>query len=216
MTSTHRITARSLRLPLRGASRAAVWRRGVARKIAAALLVGIAAYLTIGALRPPPPDPGPLVVVAAADLPVGAELAADSVRTAHLPADLVPRGALTQPHQAVGSVLAAPLRAGEVLTDLRLSPGAALAGLDPDLVLAHLPLTDPQLSHKPVPRLIPASTPAETAAVLAAEVLIVPAAPGVGVGLGFLGGVTTDQGGQLAAATGGELPGRGVTVLIRP
>lgn len=193
-----------------------MWRRGVARKIAAALLVGIAAYLTIGALRPPPPDPGPLVVVAAVDLPVGAELSADSVRTAHLPADLVPRGALTQPHQAVGSVLAAPLRAGEVLTDLRLSPGAALAGLDPDLVLAHLPLTDPQLSHALGPGARVDILDTLDGAVLAADVLIVQEAPGEGEGLGFLVAVTTDQAGQLAAATGGELPGRGVTVLIRP
>lgn len=188
----------------------------MARKTVAALLLAMAVYLTVGVVRPAPPDPGLPVVVAAVDLPVGAELTERSIRTVHLPAEVVPRGALTQPHDAVGSVLAAPLRAGEVVTDLRLSPAAALAGLDADLVLAHLPLTDPQLSQVLGPGVRVDVLGTLDGGVLARDVLIVQQAPGDGEGPGFLVAVTSEQAGRLAASTGGEFPGDGVTVVIRP
>ncbi len=79
----------------------------------------------------PAPTAGTLVLRAATDLPAGTslshgDLVLDEVATAALPA-----GALDGVDQAVGRLLAAPVRRGEVLTDVRVA-GAALLGPDRD------------------------------------------------------------------------------------
>jgi hypothetical protein len=85
------------------------------RRGAAAALVLTAALLLLVPTRPAAGHP---VVVAAADLPVGAVLAApDLVNSTVLDP---PDGALTDPGPAVGRTLAGPVRRGEVLTDVRL------------------------------------------------------------------------------------------------
>lgn len=175
-------------------------------------------YAVTTALAPAPPDPGPVVVVAAADLAVGEELTADTVRTVRMPASLVPAGALSDPESAHGAVTTAPLRAGEVLTDLRISPHGPLAGLDPDLVLAHLPLTDPHLTGilRPGTRVDVLGT--VDGSVLAADILVVQRVPGAdatGATQSFLVAVTSSQAERLAAAAGADLPGQGLTVVIR-
>lgn len=141
-----------------------------------------------------------------------------------MPADLVPAGALTEQGQAVGSVISTPVRAGEILTDLRLSASAPLAGLDPDLVLAHLPLRDPQLAAvlRPGTRVDVLTTGDGT--VLASDVLLAQrvtdeqqglAAGATGAPVGFLVAVTPEQASRIAAGAEGDLPGAGLTVVIR-
>jgi pilus assembly protein CpaB len=96
------------------------------RQVAAVLLVGLALAL---ALRPPPPA-GPAavstvpVVVAATDLAAGTVLTPADLELAELPAPLVPDGASRQGSAVAGEVLAAPVRRGEVVTDVRvIGPG---------------------------------------------------------------------------------------------
>ncbi len=174
-------------------------------------------YAATSALAPPPPDPGPLVLVAGADVAVGAELTPDTVRAVHVPADLVPRGALTDADSAHGAVTTAPLRAGEILTDLRVAPDGPLEGLDPDLVLAHLPLTRPDLAGvlRPGSRVDVLTTVDGT--VLAEDVVVVrQVSPADSDGaLGFLVAVTPEDASSLAVAGGRDVPGAGLTVVLR-
>lgn len=188
------------------------------RRILAAAFLAAAVFAVTTVLAPAPPDPGPVVVVAAADVPVGEELTAETVRTVQMPASLVPAGALSDPRSAHGTVTTAPMRAGEVLTDLRISPQGPLEGLAPDLVLAHLPLTDSQLSSvlRPGTRVDALAT--GDGAVLAANILVVQRVPGAdatGATQSFLVAVTPAQAERLAAAAGADLPGQGLTVVIR-
>ncbi|USQ75835.1 SAF domain-containing protein [Ornithinimicrobium cryptoxanthini] len=209
---------RSIRVPLRGHDRRSVWRRGVLRRILAAVLLAAAVYAVTTALVPAPPDPGPVVVVATSDLAVGDEITADSVRPVRMPVGLVPDGALSDPASAHGALTTAPLRAGEVITDLRVSPRGPLEGLDPDLVLAHLPLTEPDLSAILGPGTRVDVLATVDGAVLATDILVVQRVPGAdatGVTQSFLVAVTPSQAARLAAAAGADLPGQGLTVVIR-
>lgn len=181
-------------------------------------------WAATSSLSPDPPDPGPLVLVAGGDLAVGQQLTTDSVRGVHVPADLVPDGALTDPSVVAGAVTTAPLRAGEILTDLRLSAPATMEGLDPGLVMAHLPLQDPDLAGvlQPGTRVDVLAT--ADGGVLAGDVLLLrrvvpgdgPGATGPTGSLSFLVAVTPEQAGRLAASAGADLPGHGLTVVIRP
>lgn len=203
------------------ADRRAVWRRAVLRKSVAAGLAAAAVYAGTAALAPDPPPPGPVVLVADQDLPVGAELSSDSVRGRHVPADLVPEGALTDATAVRGTVTTAPLRAGEILTDLRVSAPASMEGLDPELVLAHLPLQDPSLAGVLQPGLRVDVLTTGDGGVVAEDVLLVrrvaqPTGSGSGADpLSYLVAVTPEQAGRLAAASGRDLPGQGLTVVIR-
>ena len=97
------------------------------RQVAAAALVCLALVL---ALRPPPSAPvvrGQAtvpVVVAAADLPAGTVLTAGDLAAAELPSGLLPSGATADVAGLTGQLLAAPVRSGEPVTDVRLvGPG---------------------------------------------------------------------------------------------
>ncbi|WP_164703329.1 Flp pilus assembly protein CpaB [Modestobacter sp. KNN46-3] len=97
------------------------------RQVAAAALVCLALVL---ALRPPPSPPGQReqptvpVVVAAADLPAGTVLTAGDLAAAELPTGLLPSGATADVAGLTGQLLAAPVRSGEPVTDVRLvGPG---------------------------------------------------------------------------------------------
>lgn len=97
------------------------------------------------ALQAAEPDPATTVPVltASRDLPGGTTLIADDVRTAEVPPDLVPSGALASSDAAVGRVLAGPVRAGEPLTDVRLVGPDLLAGWGDDLVATPVRIADP-------------------------------------------------------------------------
>jgi Flp pilus assembly protein CpaB len=111
-----------------------VHRRGLA-----ALLAALAVLLVVRATTAPPPALQPLLV-AADDLPGGTVLAAGDLRTAQVPADAVPQGAV-QEVEAAGRVLAAPLRSGEPVTDVRLVAPGLLVGY-PGAVLAPVRVAD--------------------------------------------------------------------------
>jgi Flp pilus assembly protein CpaB len=104
------------------AVRRAVLRR---RRLLAVLCVvgAVAAGLRATA---PPAAPTDQVLVAVRDLPAGEVLDSDDLRTVEVAPDLAPAGVLTDPSDAAGTILAAPLRAGEPVTDVRL--------VGPDLV----------------------------------------------------------------------------------
>lgn len=108
------------------------------RRPLAALLVALAVLIglrtTVG--------PGPATVevpVAAHDLATGERLVAGDVTMTRWPADLAPAG-LTG--SVTGQVLAAPLRQGEAITDLRFI-SSELARAHPELTVLPLRLPDP-------------------------------------------------------------------------
>lgn len=119
--------------------RRAVRRRILARRRwLAALCAGIAVAAGIQAAAPSSPT-AVAVWVAIRDLPAGTVLSADDVRRQPLAPDSVPDGTAPDP---VGEVLAAPVRGGEPLTDVRLV-GAGLASVHPDLTTIPVRLPDP-------------------------------------------------------------------------
>lgn len=116
------------------------------RRTAAALLVGLAAVL---ALSPGTGSAaGVPVVVAARDLTPGTVLGAGEVVLREVPEQVVPDGAARATPAVLGRTLAAPVRRGEPLTDLRLA-GPALAqavAADPAAVSVALRLPDPDVA----------------------------------------------------------------------
>lgn len=220
-----RTTRRAARGGLR---RRALWRRGVLRRVAAAAAAGVAVWAGVTALLPPSPDPGVPVVVAGRDVAVGEPLGPELLRTAYLPEEAVPRGAVRSVPEVVG-VAAAPLREGEVLTDLRVSAVGLLTGLPAGTVLAHLPLRDPGLLP-----LLEAGSSVDVLSVVdgrivAGDVLVLGPAPrppvdltGLGVSStdvgpgGILVAVTGEQASALAVSSGQDPIVGGVTVVLRP
>jgi pilus assembly protein CpaB len=105
-------------------------RRAVSRHrslLAAGLAAGsLAAALNVLAPRAPA---GVRVVAAARDLAAGTALAPADLRVIELPPGLAPTGGIGAANDAVGRVLAAPLRRGEPLTDVRIA-GAELLTAD--------------------------------------------------------------------------------------
>lgn len=93
------------------------------RRALAALLVGGGVAAALHVLAPPPPA-ATTVRVAARDLPAGQVLSAGDLVAVAVPAGVVPDGVVAAPE---GRLLAAPLRAGEPVTDVRLV-GPDLAG----------------------------------------------------------------------------------------
>lgn len=117
---------------------------GGARRLLSAALVAVAAIATLHVLRPAPP-PESTVWVAARDLTGGAPLTRDDVRPVLLPVAAVPAGALRSAGDVVGRLLAAPVRRGEPLTDVRLLGDALLSSLpDPGLVAVPVRVADGQ------------------------------------------------------------------------
>lgn len=126
----------ALHRPLGRLRRAVLARR---RPLAAAL-AALAVLAGIRATTAPPPPTTP-VVVARADLPGGTPVRSDDLVTVDVDPDLVPSGASSSPARLVGRVLAAPVRAGEPLTDVRLVAPGLLDGY-PGLVAAPVRVAD--------------------------------------------------------------------------
>ena len=88
-----------------------------------ALVAGGLAAVSVGAaltVLAPAPPPTVAVVVAAHDLAGGSPLTTGDLRVARLGAASLPAAALRDVAAVTGRVLAGPVRAGEVLTDVRL------------------------------------------------------------------------------------------------
>ena len=116
------------------------------RRVAAVLAAAVAVVL---AVRPAAPEasaragpPRVPVVVAADDLAPGTTLTARAVRVARFPAGLAPRGAASSPAQLTGRTLAAGVRAGEPVTDVRVLGAGLTAQLSSGQVAAPVRLAD--------------------------------------------------------------------------
>ena len=113
------------------------------RRFATAVLVGLAAVLALA-----PGSASVAVVVATRDLAPGTVLEITEVTLRELPPQGVPDGAAHTPGAVLGRTLAAPVRRGEPLTDVRLA-GSDLArtvSTDPGAVSVPLRLADPDVA----------------------------------------------------------------------
>ncbi len=108
------------------------WRRAVAARPRLLATAAVAAAFAGGVhLAPSFAAPtGDQVVVVAADLPAGHQVQEGDLAVTTWPAGTVPIGVLPHPQ---GRVLAAPVRRGEPITDVRTVDGDLLRGLPPGL-----------------------------------------------------------------------------------
>lgn len=122
----------------RSLARAVSWHR---RKLA--VVAAVLAVLTgINAAAPRPPDT--VTVLRATELlPGGSPVTESQVEAAAVPADAVPEEALTDPAQALGRLIAAPVPAGQVLTGYDL---VGERSVGPGRLLAPVRLADPGLA----------------------------------------------------------------------
>ena len=111
------------------------------RRLLAALLTAVAVAAGLHAVAAPPPVAVD-VSVAARDLPAGTVLAPGDLRTVGFAPGSVPDGVS---RDAPGRTLAAPLRAGEPVTDVRLV-GPALTEGYPGLSAVPVRLPDPAMA----------------------------------------------------------------------
>jgi Flp pilus assembly protein CpaB len=112
------------------------------RRLAMALLAAAALVLTISAVRGTGPATAQ-VWVAAHDLPGGEPLQRDDLSLATFPRGAIPDGSLSAKTRPVGVMLAAPVRRGEPLTDVRvLSPFLLAAATSPHAVAVPVRITD--------------------------------------------------------------------------
>ncbi|MGN6635086.1 MAG: Flp pilus assembly protein CpaB [Oryzihumus sp.] len=212
----------------RGRGRRAAWRRTRARRVLAALLVGLAAWLTLGAVLPQPVVRGVPVVVAAHDLAAGQELTGADLRVARWAPDTRPAGAVTAVAGLLGRRVAAPVTAGEALTPSRLHGPGLLTGLAADQVATHVSVPDARVaallrpgdrvdvidngsgSRIGVDLLVLATDPADSGA--SSWTGVGSGAPAPGVVLA----VKPEQASALARATGAGDLSAGVTLTLRP
>ena len=124
-------------------------RTALLRRTAAGLLALIAVALL---LAPGDTPDEASVLVAARDMAPGATVAAADLAVRAWPAGLVPGGALHAAQDADGRVLAGAVRAGEVLTDLRLvGPQLVVRAGGPDAAAVPLRPADPAVAALLVP-----------------------------------------------------------------
>ena len=115
-----------------------------------ALRRAVAAVLVLGALvlalrSPPPADAGVAtapVVVAVTDLTAGTALTEADLTVSLLPVDAAPAGRAEDPATLIGRRLAAAVRAGEPVTDVRLVGPGLTSGLPDGQVGAPVRLAD--------------------------------------------------------------------------
>jgi pilus assembly protein CpaB len=115
------------------------------RRLLRAALIVITVAIVVARLSPKP-APTSAIVAAARDLPAGAVLTTADLRTIAVPPAVVPAGATTNVPALVGRQLAAPLRRGEPLTDVRLTEGV-LSRPAVGLVSAPVRLADSQAAQ---------------------------------------------------------------------
>lgn len=129
-------------MALREAARRIVDAVGGRRRLAAAALLAVATLAGLHAVTPK--APATITVWAAArDLTGGRPLSASDLSALALPVSAVPAGALRTSAHVAGRLLAAPVRRGEPLTDVRLLGPSLLAALpQPGLVAIPIRVAD--------------------------------------------------------------------------
>ncbi|WP_127782125.1 SAF domain-containing protein [Rhodococcus sp. X156] len=148
-----RAEARAPQRRLRASNLAPLWRERLAelsrpgwartaavRRVVAALLVLLAGVL---ALRGDPGTAGTAVLVATRDLPPGHVLGDADLQVVQRPAQQLPAGALALASDATGRALAAAVRSGEQLTDVRLLGPALAVAATGDAATTAVPLRLP-------------------------------------------------------------------------
>jgi pilus assembly protein CpaB len=113
------------------------------RRAVAAVLAGLAAVLALAPGRASSADDA--VVVAAQNLTAGTVLEPALVTLHNIPKQAVPDGAARVPSAVLGRTVAAPVRRGEPLTDVRLTGSDLIraSSTNPDTVSVSLRLADP-------------------------------------------------------------------------
>jgi Flp pilus assembly protein CpaB len=199
---------------------------GGRRRLVAAACAAVA---VVSGLRAVHPSPVRTVAVwaAARDLSGGAPLVSADLTTVRLPVTTVPAGAVRAGVRVGGRLLAAPMRRGEPLTDVRLLEPSLLAALpEPGLVAVPVRIADGSAAAalvRPGDRIDvlaiadpTAGAPARTQTVASAvQVLAVPGRdPGTGDGRGLVVvAATPAEAAALAQASAGT---RLSLALVRP
>jgi Flp pilus assembly protein CpaB len=117
----------------------------LARQVAAAALLVVALVLSLRPVETPGADrsaPATSVVVAVADLRAGSTLGPGDLAVVRMPPGLVPDGSVDSVDALTGRVLAAPLRTGEPVTDVRVVGAGLTAHLPAGQVAAPVRLAD--------------------------------------------------------------------------
>lgn len=179
------------------------------RQVAAVGLLVVALVLAVRPAAEPAGNarsPTVPVVVAAGDRPAGTPLSETDLAVARVPPALRPAGFAAEFEPVLGRVLAAPVRAGEAITDVRLVGSGVTALLPPGHVAAPVRLAD--LAVAALVRSgdlidVLASVDGRSAAEVVAEHALVLAATGAG-------GATPDDGsaGLLLLAVPPEIAAR--------
>jgi len=111
------------------------------RRLISALFAAAAVFAFARVLAPAPPDTT-AVVVAAHDLPGGEMIQPDDVRVVRMPTELAPHGTVASTDVLLREMLAAPVRAGEPISDRRLVGEALISGYADGLVAAPVRIDD--------------------------------------------------------------------------
>lgn len=112
------------------------------RRLAIALLLCLAAGITVHQLTPPPADTV-TALAAARDLPAGTALATADLTALQVPQRMITAGSLEHSGEATGKQLAAPLRKGQLLSDTQLLGPGLLTGTPPGSAAVPLRMADP-------------------------------------------------------------------------
>lgn len=112
------------------------------RRLVAVLLLGLAAGLLVLRLGPPQTRTVP-VVTAAEALPAGTVVSPEHLVLAPYPHGLAPEGAVTDPGELSGRVLAGAAGPGQPLTETALVGPGLLTGQAPDVTAVTLRIDDP-------------------------------------------------------------------------
>lgn len=107
-----------------------------------AALLAAAAVLVLARIAAPPAPDSVAVVVAAHDLTGGTVVGSDDVRIQRMPPALAPGGSFSSTSVLIGSTVAAPMRAGETVTDRRVLGRPLIDGYAAGLVAAPVRIQD--------------------------------------------------------------------------
>lgn len=112
------------------------------RRLSVALLLCVAAGITVHQLTPPPADTV-TALAAARDLPAGAAMVVSDLEEVQIPPGMMTSGSLQKSGDVTGKQLAAPLRKGQLVTDAQLLGPGLLAGTPPGSAAVPLRMADP-------------------------------------------------------------------------